>query len=46
MEVDIVTLLTTNRSDWLQAMIDGVRDRDERYQVDGREVRALARWAR
>ncbi len=44
MDVDIVTLVTSNRSDWLRSMIDGVRDTDKHYQVDGREVRALARW--
>jgi glycosyltransferase involved in cell wall biosynthesis len=44
MEVDVVTLVTENKSDWLQLLVDGVRDVDERYQVDGRQVRALARW--
>jgi len=45
MRVDITTVVTDNRTDWLRLLIDGVRDREERYQVDGREVRALARWA-
>lgn len=45
MRVDITTVVTDNRSDWLRLLVDGVRDVEERYQVDGREVRALARWA-
>jgi glycosyltransferase involved in cell wall biosynthesis len=45
MRVDIVTVVTDNRSDWLRLLVDGVRDTEERYQVDGRDVRALARWA-
>jgi glycosyltransferase involved in cell wall biosynthesis len=43
-EADVLTLLTSNRSDWLRVMIEGVRDHDEHYEVDGRPVRALARW--
>jgi len=42
--VDITTVVTDNRSDWLRLLVDGVRDVEEHYQVDGREVRALARW--
>ena len=44
LEIDVVTLLTSNRTDWLDALIDGARDADEDYEVDGRSVRALARW--
>jgi len=44
MTVDVVTLVTENRSDWLRCLVDGVRDADERYQVDGRDVCALGRW--
>jgi glycosyltransferase involved in cell wall biosynthesis len=44
MQVDVVTLVTENKSDWLPLLVDGVRDADECYQVDGRQVRALARW--
>ena len=43
-DVDVVTLLTSNRTDWLRALIDGSRDRPETYEVDGRRVTALARW--
>lgn len=42
--VDIVTLLTTNSTDWLRVLVRGVRDQEDRYEVDGRRVRALARW--
>ncbi|MEA2634871.1 MAG: hypothetical protein QOH92_1638 [Chloroflexota bacterium] len=45
MRVDITTVVTDNRSDWLRLLVDGVRDVEEHYEVDGREVRALARWA-
>ncbi|HEY9288216.1 MAG TPA: glycosyltransferase family 4 protein, partial [Candidatus Dormibacteraeota bacterium] len=44
LSVDVVTVLTENRSDWIRALIGGARDREERYEVDGRLVRALARW--
>lgn len=44
MQVDIATVVTNNRSDWLPLLVDGVRDAEERYEVDGRQVRALARW--
>jgi glycosyltransferase involved in cell wall biosynthesis len=44
MTVDIVTLGTHNRSDWLRMLIDGDRPGEERYEVDGRPVRALGPW--
>lgn len=44
MDVDVVTLLTSNRVDWLHALIDGERDTPETYEIDGRRVTALARW--
>ena len=44
MDVDVVTLLTSNRTDWLNALIDGDRDAPETYEIDGRRVTALARW--
>jgi glycosyltransferase involved in cell wall biosynthesis len=44
MAVDVVTLLTSNRTDWLNALIDGARDAPETYEIDGRRVTALARW--
>jgi len=43
-DFNVVTLLKTQRTDWLPAMIRGERDQAERYEVDGREVTALARW--
>jgi glycosyltransferase involved in cell wall biosynthesis len=43
-DVDIVTLLTTQRTDWLRALIDGERDKPAEHQVDGRVVTALPRW--
>jgi glycosyltransferase involved in cell wall biosynthesis len=43
-DFSVVTLLETQRTDWLAAMIRGERDRPERYEVDGREVTAIARW--
>ncbi|MDQ6794860.1 MAG: glycosyltransferase family 4 protein [Chloroflexota bacterium] len=42
--MDVVTVVTANRSDWLRLLVSGVRDTDERYIVDGRSVRALGRW--
>ncbi|OLB92117.1 MAG: hypothetical protein AUI15_21640 [Actinobacteria bacterium 13_2_20CM_2_66_6] len=42
--IDVATVVTANRTDWLRLLIGGVRDREERYQVDGRVVRALPRW--
>jgi glycosyltransferase involved in cell wall biosynthesis len=42
--VDVVTLVTSNRTDWLRLLIDGTRDVEERYSVDGRPVCALPRW--
>ena len=44
LSVDVVTLVTENRTDWLRCLVHGVRDSEERYAVDGRVVRALARW--
>jgi glycosyltransferase involved in cell wall biosynthesis len=44
LDVDVVTLLKTNRADWLQALIEGERDMPDTYEVDGRRVTALARW--
>jgi glycosyltransferase involved in cell wall biosynthesis len=44
MQVDVTTVVTSNRSDWLALLVNGVRDEDERYVVDGRDVRALRRW--
>lgn len=44
LDIDIVTLLTSNRVDWLRSLIDGERDTPETYEVDGRRVTALARW--
>jgi glycosyltransferase involved in cell wall biosynthesis len=42
--IDVATVVTANRTDWLRLLIGGVRDHEERYQVDGRAVRALPRW--
>ena len=44
LEINVVTLLTTQRTDWLRALINGERDQPESYAVDGREVTALSRW--
>jgi glycosyltransferase involved in cell wall biosynthesis len=44
LEVDVVTLLTSNRVDWLRALIGGERDAPETYEIDGRRVTSLARW--
>jgi glycosyltransferase involved in cell wall biosynthesis len=45
MRVDVVTLANRNgETRWLRLLIDGERDREERYVVDGRQVRALPRW--
>lgn len=44
--IDVATVVTTNRSDWLSLLINGMRDDDELYEVDGRLVRALGRWPR
>ena len=45
-EVDarVATVLTENRTDWLRSLVDGVRDEEVEYQVDGRPVVGLARW--
>jgi glycosyltransferase involved in cell wall biosynthesis len=44
LDIDVVTLLTSNRTDWLRALIDGARETAETYEIDGRRVTALARW--
>jgi glycosyltransferase involved in cell wall biosynthesis len=44
MAIDVATVVNSNRSDWLRLLIDGVRRFEEIYQVDQRQVRALARW--
>ncbi len=44
LSIDVATVVTANRTDWLRLLIEGVRDREERYLVDGRAVRALPRW--
>src|SRR5947209_10542830 len=42
---DMVTIITSNRSDWLRLLIDGERADDNIYTVDGRRVRALGAWS-
>ena len=44
LSIDVATVVTSNRTDWLRLLIGGVRDQEERYRVDGRAVRALPRW--
>ena len=44
LDFNIVTLLKTQRTDWLAAMIRGERDGVVRYEVDGREVIAIDGW--
>ena len=44
LSIDVATVVTANRTDWLRLLIGGVRDHEERYLVDGRAVRALPRW--
>jgi len=41
---DVVTLVTSNRSQWLRLLIEGERAEDRIYAVDGRRVRALGSW--
>lgn len=43
-DADVVTLATSNRTDWLKMLIDGERDAPLAYEVDGRPVTALPRW--
>lgn len=43
-DADVVTLATSNRTDWLKMLIDGERDAPQTYDVDGRHVTALPRW--
>jgi glycosyltransferase involved in cell wall biosynthesis len=42
---DVVTLITSNRSEWLRLLIDGERAEDNIYTVDGRRVHALGAWS-
>ena len=44
LEVDVVTWLKSQRTDWLSALINGERDRPETYEIDGRSVTAMAAW--
>lgn len=44
MSVDVITLATHNRSDWLRMLIDGDQPSEGPYLVDGRSVRALPPW--
>ena len=44
LDVSVLTLLNSNRTDWLRALIDGERDAAEQYEIDGRSVTALGRW--
>jgi len=44
LDVSVVTLLNSNRTDWLRALSDGERDAVQQYDVDGRSVTALGRW--
>jgi glycosyltransferase involved in cell wall biosynthesis len=44
LDVSVVTWLKSQRTDWLNALIEGERAAPERYQVDGREVLALGPW--
>ncbi len=46
LDVDVIALLKSQRTDWLNALIDGERDESESYEVDGRTVTALGRWPR
>ncbi len=43
-EIDVVTLLNSQRTDWLGSLINGERVRTETYEIDGRHVTALGRW--
>ena len=43
-DVEVLTLCTDQRTDWLRVLIDGVRDAPHEYEVDGRKVTALPRW--
>jgi glycosyltransferase involved in cell wall biosynthesis len=44
LDFNVVTLLKTQRTDWLTAMIRGERDKLETYEIDGRQVTALDGW--
>ncbi|MDQ6796383.1 MAG: glycosyltransferase family 4 protein [Chloroflexota bacterium] len=43
---DVLTLITSNRSEWLRLLIDGERAGASTYTVDGRRVRVLGSWSR
>jgi hypothetical protein len=38
LDIDVVTLIKTQRTDWLRSLIDGERDQPDSYEVDGRRV--------
>ena len=44
LDFNVVSLLNTQRTDWLAATIRGERASIEKYEVDGREVTAIDRW--
>lgn len=44
LDVDVATVLTSNRADWLRTLIEGERDTPDTYSVDGRSVTAISRW--
>ncbi|MDQ6880377.1 MAG: glycosyltransferase family 4 protein [Candidatus Dormibacteraeota bacterium] len=44
LDIDVVTLLNRQRTDWLPSLIEGDRDEADSYVVDGRNVVALGRW--
>ncbi|HET7340031.1 MAG TPA: glycosyltransferase family 4 protein [Methylomirabilota bacterium] len=44
LDVEVVTLLKTQRTDWLNALMQGERQSPEHYEVDGRKVTALGAW--
>jgi glycosyltransferase involved in cell wall biosynthesis len=46
LNADVVTLVTDNRSEWLELLIDGERAEDSVYSVDGRNIRAIGSWNR
>jgi glycosyltransferase involved in cell wall biosynthesis len=44
LDVDVVTLLNSQRTDWLRSLVEGERDQADSYLVDERKVVALGRW--
>jgi glycosyltransferase involved in cell wall biosynthesis len=44
LDVDVITLLNRQRTDWLPSLINGDRNEAESYVVDGRAIVALGRW--